>query len=625
VKAARGILVLAAIAACGPVGDGPTSAAPINACVFPDQSPCARYDQKPKPTCQIAGFCAAGGTIADLTFVITVPDGSPNGVASPFVVSYADLTDPTRADAKCPRCVRLPPLGQAAGTYAANQKAAHDKVKFGIGSEENNHSLPVRASFRPAWTFGSDPLDRIDAALLGMDLQPIFGAPIPGPSDLPGPGYADPDTGTLPPAQAFVVTMPHGSYEETLEPLPPFDQAFPPYVSIIDFQDPAPRSQTDFTRIIFGAPSAPPISSYEIAVSRAGGLSLEGWTLALRDVQTQRPVSSTARLHDAGPVQINTTLQTLPAGPDNTEVSLVLSPPAGSRLPELAHLLVDPVVPNTTHYPLLPPTVTVEGVVAGADGTRVRADIVVESTDVAVLDEDGTGRDLRFVDEFQTTADANYERVLPPGKYKAIITPLPIAPDDPAAGYAKTMVDFTIGVPQSANDRLQAGRKLEVDKSVNLTGVCLTTDGRIVADAEVEAHASAGLRYAASEPDRDPVRWPESVRVSTNQFGAFKLPVSPGMTYDIVVRPAAGSRFPWVVMPAVVAPPSADIPIHVVAPIEISLILEDAEGYPVSGALVRAFKGLVPPVPSTPKVAVEIGRARTDENGQLELYLDGRP
>jgi hypothetical protein len=631
VKAARGssgVALALGLGACGPVDDGPTSRAPINACV--DESACARYDQKPQPVCQqAAGFCALpGGAIADLTFVVSVPDGEHKVSGNTFLVTYADLTFPTPRDPKCPRCLRLrlPPLGQAAGTYSVNQTAAQ-KVKFGVGSEENNHSLPVRATFRPAWFFGDGA--RIDAALLGMDLQPVFAVPLQPPelaAQFPGPGYADPDTGALPPSQAFEFTMPHGTYEETLEPLPPFDQAFPPHVAIIDFEAPEIRSQTDFTNILFGLPSSPPISTHDIAVSRAGGLSLEGWTLFLRDDLTRRPVSSTARLHEGGRVQINTTLQTLPAGPGKTDVSLVLSPPADSRLPELAHLLVDPVVPNASHYPLLPLTVTVQGFVAGADGTPVRADIVLESTALDVMDEDGTGRDLRFVDEFQTRGDATYERVLSPGKYKAIITPLPPGvPDDPAAGYAKTMVDFTISAPQSPSDRFQAGRKLEVVKSVNLSGLCMTTDGRIVPDAEVEAHAAAGLRYAASGADRDPLRWPESVRVRTNPFGRFSLPVSPGMTYDIVVRPAAGSHFPWVVVPQVVAPPSADLQIPIGAPIEISVILQDVDAHPLNRALVRAFKGQASTVPNAPKVVVEIGRARTDENGLVELYLDERP
>jgi hypothetical protein len=115
------------------------------------------------------------------------------------------------------------------------------------------------------------------------------------------------------------------------------------------------------------------------------------------------------------------------------------------------------------------------------------------------------------------------------------------------------------------------------------------------------------------------------VRVPTNAFGSFELPVSPGMTYDIVVRPAPGSRFPWVVLPAVVAPPSGELPITIGAPIEISLVLFDVQGYPLNGALVRAFKGLTATVQNAPNVAVEIGRARTDEKGHLELYLDGRP
>jgi hypothetical protein len=624
-------LVVALVAACGPVDDGPTSLAPVNACTPPDQSACARYVQQPQPVCETTGFCAAPGAIAGLTLVVSVPDSSQTEAANAFVFGYYD---PARADKSCPAtatCLILPPLGQIAGTYSVSQKAAQ-QVKFGIGTEQFSHSLPVRATFRPAFSFEGDPQPR-DATLLGLDFQPVFALPVTAhdvDGQYPGPGFGPS------PAQVFQVTMPHGSYQEELEPLPPFDEAFPPYaphapeLPLLDNEEPAPRVPTQYTHLVLASVETP-VSVHEVAVSRAGGLDLEGWTLFLRDDVTKRRVSSIARLHGPGKVDVNTVAQTLPGGgldSVRTNVSLVLAPPAvGDKLPELAHEILDGVVPNTTHYPLLAPTVKVSGFVAGADGTRVAADIVLESTEIEVLDEDGNARDLVFVDEFQTDAQGNYARQLPPGKYKAIITPLPSSPDDPGAKLTKSIVDVTVSVPQSDADRVQPGRTLTVLGSVNLTGTCVTTDGRPVADAEVVAYASASLRYAANDEDRDALRWPLAVRSVTNAQGDFSIIITPRMTYDVVVRPSAGTRFPWVIVPRVTASPDAPIalpPIQVPAPVEISAILKDAGGYPLDGALVRAFKGFAAADPNNPTVAVEIGRGRTDENGRLELFLDGR-
>jgi hypothetical protein len=629
----RALSAVAVAAACGPVDDGPLSRAPVNACG--DESACTLYDQKPQPTCQ-AGACTVGGLIPDLALVVSVPDGALNEAGATFIIKYADLLVQTHKDPACPlgaRCARLPSVGQIAGAYVVDTQTAKKEVHFSVGDEGINHSLPVRASFRPAWVFGDGA--PIDVGLLSMDLQPVFGVPL-SPRELPypGPGYKRPDQ-TLPAPIAWSTVLADQTYEETLELEPPFDQAFPPYVSTITFGGAGARSSSDFANVLFAFDpndktyTPPPVANHPVAVSRAGGQSLEGWTLFLRDDRTKRRISSTAPLHEAATVQINTTLQTAAGGSADSiraDVSLVLAPPAGAKLPELVHaVLGDGVVPQFANYPLLPSTVTLQGFVAGADGTPVPAGIVLESTELEVLDEDSTGRDLQFVDVFETTPQATYERELPPGKYKAIITPRPTGPTDPAASYAKSVVDLVISPPQQPGDRLQAGRKLEVAKSIILRGTCTTTDGRALAEAEVEAHAAGSLRYADNDDDRDPLRWPRVVRTPTNASGGFVLPVDPQMTYDIVVRPASNSRLPWALLPQVTVPTPADLQIKVGAPIAISLLLHDEKGQPAASALVRAFRGLAASNPNNPKVAVEIGRARTDGEGRLQLYLDGRP
>jgi hypothetical protein len=608
-------------------------------------------------------LCHVSATIDDLTLVVTLPESS-FFAGQTFVVKYSDLLKTGPSVLKCPQkanCVKLPPLGQIAGSYAVDANTAVKIVKFSVGSEHVRHSIPVDASYRPAWLFGAG--SPVEAGLLGLDLQPMFAAPTRGDQDgyYPGPGLPTESAPALAPSVGFDTPLPDGAYEQTLLPSPPFDRAFPPVISFLTISNTGPLRKlqtTDFTNIVFPDTAPAPIVPNPVAVSRAGPLfvdgvgSLEGWTLFIRDDRTQRRLSSIATLHEAAKVNVFTV--GLFEGGSAGDAELVLAPPAGGpKLPELV-TAVSAAVPPAVSYPLLPPLVTVRGFVLAADGTHVPSEIVVEATKLVGLDEDGAAKDLRFVDRFRTTPEGRYERLLPPGTYKAILTPITSSLADPLAANAKTITDLDVTAPQQPDDPLlvQDGKTLLIGKTVNLTGHCTATDGRVLADAEVEVHPAAALRYATDFQDRDPLRWPRVRTVRTNPSGDFSLPVDPQMTYDVVVRPAAGTRFPWRVVPQVTAPATAALQIEVAAPLHYSVVLHDPYDNKAAHALVRAYRGRPPPGPANPKVctnngdcacadcagrvcedghcanprvAVEIGRTRTDENGVLELYLDSRP
>jgi hypothetical protein len=261
------------------------------------------------------------------------------------------------------------------------------------------------------------------------------------------------------------------------------------------------------------------------------------------------------------------------------------------------------------------------------DRTPVTAQIALESQSIVGLDDRGRATDLLYLDTLATSADASFERTLPPGTYTAIVTP------DPMSGFAKTIVDLVVDTPSKAGDVVQQGKNLTLARQVVLRGTCVTTDGRKVADAEIEAHAAASLRYAVNPTDRDPAmparRWPRTIRTPTNAAGGFVLPVDQGTTYDLVARPATGTRFPWTVVRNIqtsTTDPSGIIdlpPIAVPVPTIVDLTLHDAGDNVIPRALVRAFVTEPSPDPSKPPVALEIGRAETDDSGRFQLFLDG--
>jgi hypothetical protein len=284
-------------------------------------------------------------------------------------------------------------------------------------------------------------------------------------------------------------------------------------------------------------------------------------------------------------------------------------------------------VPSAASYPVLPPPVTVHGVVVGPDGKLVPADVTLVSDEIDALDSPGGANDLRFVDTF-VAPDATFVRTLPPGKYKAIVTPRDQTPPeslDAARKYAKSIIDLVVDLPAKPNTPLVAQKTLALASTISLGGTCRTADGRPLASAEIEVHASSSLRYALTVADRDPRRWPRTATTTTGPNGEFTLGVDPNATYDVVVRPATGTRFPWVVRRNVSTALTSDITISVPAPTVIDLTLHDPGDNPVPHALVQAFVGVASPTPKKPPVAVEIGRTRTDELGRFQLYLDGTP
>ncbi len=640
-------LVLALAAACAPVRTDSGGAAARNTCA---EGPCGAYKQAGTPPSCTAdqGICQAKAKL-DLTVVITLPEGGVYAPGETFIAKYAELPK-ARTCKNSPSCVALPGLGEFAGLYSATNDVAQ-KVKFYLG--EGNRSIPTIPMFRRAWTFVDGALP-VDVALLGMPLQPLVGV------------RADNEQGSFPgasdnaiprPSVGFNVLVPAGVYEQTLLPAAQFTAPYPPVITQ-GAAPTAPQLPHDFKNAEVGKLGAglEPVA-HPVTVTRGGGLSLDGWTLFLRDQRTKRPISSAPRLSKADVVNVFTVNQTPPnAGTDpaslqtvRSGVELVLAPPAGEspRLPELVLPSPTNSVSRSAKYPLLPFQAIVEGALVADDGSRVPGDVVVVSQSITMLESEVSPADLSFVDEFATASDGTFSRSLPPGTYTAIVTP------SAQSGLARTIVDLEVTTPSSPGQR-QGGKVLRVDRTELWRGTVRAADGRPLAGAEVEAHPSTLLPYGADVPARDPRRWPRTVRTRTIGGGEFVLVLDPGGVFDVVVRPASGTSFPWVVQQQVTSP-SHDLAFEVPAPYIISAQLQDPTGLPASQALIQAFIGVPSTVPVTtctfdndaahlakplscpataPRcvnghcvavVALEIGRARADDQGRFTLFLDGRP
>jgi hypothetical protein len=238
-------------------------------------------------------------------------------------------------------------------------------------------------------------------------------------------------------------------------------------------------------------------------------------------------------------------------------------------------------------------------------------------------------------------AVGEYAVALPQGEYTITVDP------DLASGFAKTQIqpvtDASSGVdfPPAAVacSKTEVSQDIPLEPLLNVTGAVSIADGRVLANATVELTPAASLLT----PQPMPLPWPSQLapedgprpfQVMTGADGSFSASVDPG-AYDVTVRPADGTRLPWIVSPNHVFSKSSTTIAHlyVPAPVQLKLTLHDPEGVfeenPVTQAVVRAyaFTGCTRPAGSTTcnGVALQIGEAFTDTNGSLEMFLTPFP
>lgn len=577
------VLILGLGVACGPVASSSGPAAPVNAC--PD-NPCSAFGAT--IVCD-GGSCLVTPPLASPSWTAVITTSQDATYYAPGVTVVLPLqqllgTAPAAA---------LPVLATLTGDVQVSPSAALD-ANWYLGNPGNNTTLPVQAKLWPLWSSGSSP---VDAVSLGLPLAPIVlanredGLLPPGPGGGPSYGF-------------FGALLPPLVYQAVLQPMPPFDEAYPPDVNQVDLT----TVQSLFDKVIIDSPdfdktiqqgngNSRPVFDF----SRADGGSLDGWTAWLRDQTTLRRISNLAHLHGSaeGNVQLLTRHH---VGDALTNAQLVMAPPAQELLPTWIFTPAGSELAEKEAYPRLPSPITASGTVG------VPAEIVFEATGVCryatggavpVLDKNPSYVFSRQV----TTSDGRYRVELPLGEYRVTIIPS----DSTAA--LTTVPGFLLSDPKSCKPVGQIP-VLTTQKQRKVSGLATIADKRPLAGATAEA-----VPTRCSDGSIDSVCLPRPARAIVAADGSYTLSLDPG-AYLLRVRPAEGTRFPWVVQGMSVDPSTKQAPPTVVpAPINAGLTLVDPAGNPVIQAVVRVFQ--------TPMVGApyEIGAAITDGAGHFDMYL----
>jgi hypothetical protein len=374
-------------------------------------------------------------------------------------------------------------------------------------------------------------------------------------------------------------------------------------------------------------------------ISRADGL--EGWSAYLRDATTLQTISNVKPLAGTLAQGVFLASRRPPASSGMeqqdalTNAELVIAPPAGVPIPTGVFKAQGSEFASLYTYPPLAQPVTLTGNIFSAAGTPVAAELVFEA--LAITDPNGLNpSNFEFVGYASarpaTPGGASaYSVVLPPGQYRVDVRPV-------ATTSAVTITDMLVAAAPSLS---QVDFPVEAMSAV--TGTAKIADERLLSGATVEAlptqcfvpppAADAGTAGLVTAPASSPSCLPRPSQVTTAADGSFALPLDPG-SYLLRVRPADGTRLPWVTQAVTVppvsdagAPAAASVMFKVPAPVYAGLRLQDPMGNAIVNAIVRAFP--IPtqaaPPPSAPAPAIELGEAITDVNGQFDLYIVSTP
>ncbi|HTR79854.1 MAG TPA: hypothetical protein VMH39_17200, partial [Gemmatimonadaceae bacterium] len=409
-----------------------------------------------------------------------------------------------------------------------------------------------------------------------------------------------------------------GVYERVMAPTAPYDQAFPPDVQTLAV---VAGSGTDQTPISLDSTSSETglgatIPVFDIS-SRAG--PMDGWTAYLRD-NTRLTVSNVVALHGIeSPQVVLATAHVAPKADALQNTVLVIAPPAGVPMPAGVFAPNGKTLPSALTYPQLPAPVTVTGRVVTTAGAPVPAQIVFEAHSITATLPLGTN--VADTSNFEFTGyataavnpsaggAATYSAVLPQGTYRVSVHPL------------TTASEVTIVDPAVIDDTSSGELTLTVDVQRTARGTAVVADGRPLAGATIDLLpiGCADNETDAATPPIASSTWclPRPLQAPTASDGSFRLAVDPGAFY-LRVKPADGSRLPWVVQPfsmAAGSPPMVIPSITVPAPTSVGLTLVDPGGNQLIHAVVRAFW-----LPNQGS-AYELGNAITGVDGRYDLYL----
>jgi hypothetical protein len=588
--ASASLAVVSLAVACAPVQGTPLSDAPRNA-GCPAINRCDAYVV---PGAKTASQCTEGRCEYPrpdyaFTIVVNVPTSSFYGPGRTFVLTSADVSaqpgvTPRNPNCIPPTCVQLPELVAAEGKYRVTEAAA---TAAGLTLPEGT-SLPVRVSFFPLVEGTAD-----EAAPLGIPADALLTS-----SRLIRNGKEQPLEAS------YIDAVSVGRYLRVAYPEAPYDAYFPPAFTQLSV------SERFLDEFLLGAAKTPldddTGDSRRATISRAEGL--DGWRVWLIDSLTARRISS---LHTLAGTKAEVVLHTVgwrqtssPALKDDIEV-LVAPPDAWLAVPRLQSRIINGQGLEQLVVPPVPGPAAVKGVVAHGEGdalTGIPSKVVFTSTRLRLLD--GTLQPLlRYATSVSTDDTGSFRTVLPPGLYDVSIEP------SEGTGFAKSKDTFDTSEALAKTYRPPL-RTL-------VTGRVLLADGRPLSEAEILALPTRRTTTASAPID------PRPARTRTDREGAFSFEADQGQ-YDLVVDPEAGTGFPRLVQARSFGAGTADLgEIQVAPPSRLSFkILDPSQvGNPIVRAVVRVFAE----APGRGPPAVEIGRAMTNESGEIEILLAQQP
>ena len=611
--------LLAVCIACGTIELPREEVAPVNACPGGSTTCADIYPSKVKPVCE-EGACVVKNVFVPI-LAVSIPGTNIFGPGRTILLP----TKPKTLASCTGDCLPVPPLGTFNGfvdvdPILGKELAPPDGLRPNIPLAGFT-SLPVTARFHPLYIDPASQL-RYDAVAYGLpapDVVSVQTAQLVAPAPTNG---TDPDqTGV-----AFQARVPAGQkadglglYDLEILPDPPYLQ-FPPILLPFGVIG-------DGARGFHLSDNADSTHTFVFSLEPATDApSLRGWLIYLVDAWDRR-VSSLLRLK--GDFGEKVSLVTALSSATLAGLTLVVEPPEGAEA--LATFRVGDVagdIPRKVKYPALPPTVQVSGVVtAKADPARpVAADLIFDAADFGVLLADLThDAPLSYRTRVSTRTDADhvgeYTVRLPPGQYRVHAIPRD-APD-----LALTVRDALVGTAP-----VQLGNGIPLENRRHLRGHAELPDRRALVNAAVVV-SSTRDPYLKTPPD-PPLPLPPALAREVSSFtdaaGNFDVLVDPGVL-DVSVRPADGSRFPWVVTTSVTVA-AADLTLAQTVLIPVPTAQKsrvvDPLGNAIPRALIRAyaFPNPVNGTPSPPSRAARlVGQTYADGTGHYELYLSGAP
>jgi hypothetical protein len=651
------VIALGVACACTPIRPRPSPTATTNAC--PDH-PCSAYStgSPGSPACA-SGVCLQPATASatHLVLLVAIPVDARTLPGQTFAVSFAgvDLSH-APSDGTPPPLPLKPRPARPSGSYlvqASTTLPPPQGLGWNLGNLDTakETSLPVHVTYRPLWpppvpaapgAADAGPPSRTDAIAAGLPLYPVQVESVP----TSVPGAIGPAQG---PAMGFLVALEQGLlYEQSIAPDAPFDQAYPPDVSIVQLES------GDSEKSVFLNPDKTVETTKEgsavlpsFDISRIDG-PLDGWSAYLRDATTRRAISPIRPLSGMTTTGVLLPTSHHPVADALENAELVVAPPGGQPLPTYVEAPRGKQFSAKWTYPPLPPPTMVRGRIDWSDFQPGAADVVFEATgiyaalppvdpgDAGFIDagaDGGTGgtgdagpnytlQPGNFEYTAQTTANpdptvvgsSTYEITLPRGNYRVIVRPrdTSLAASQPTGHEVSIFEGIDIG---SAGEAHPAA--LFVDVTRRIAGTAVVADGRALSGAIVEAlpiHCSMPSGLVRTTKDA-PSCMPRYQSTITADNGAFSLLLDPG-DYLIRAEPADGTRLPWVSQ-AVHVPGSSSVTLTIPAPTYRGFELQDWLGNAISDAVVRMFTTVNGP-------AVEVGRAMTNATGRFDMYIDPR-